>query len=297
MRFYFFLPAKTLLVLVFCIVANDASAQFTTIKSSEGIEIQEHGKKVLFYQSKPQSLNGKYERAGYIHPLYSLRGNGLTEDFPEDHPYHHGIFWTWHQIILNNKPIADGWVSDSISWQVQDVKMKKGKEKVSLLSAVIWNAQTEPGKRTGIIKENTIITVYAGTNKKRIIDFDIQLYALVDSLRIGGSDDVKGYGGFCLRLKLPDDIEFVSNDTLITPREIAITAGRRMDFRGSFDGSQFPKSGVMLSTQPIGNDRQQTWILRRQGSMQNIVYPGRKPVLLSKKGMRMRYRMVVHEEG
>jgi hypothetical protein len=50
-----------------------------TIRSDEGIEILENGKKVLFYQQRPKSLRGKYERAGYVHPLYSLNENILTE--------------------------------------------------------------------------------------------------------------------------------------------------------------------------------------------------------------------------
>ncbi|MES1215599.1 MAG: DUF6807 family protein [Bacteroidota bacterium] len=295
MKFSFLLQAKPVYFLFVFVTALNSSAQnFTTIKSADGIEIQDNGKKVLFYQSRPKSLNGKYERAGYIHPLYSLKENVLTEDFPEDHPYHHGIFWTWHQVVLKNKMIADGWVSDSISWKVNNVNVKKDKKKISLISDVVWRAGAIPGKQKEIIKENTTITVFAQTANQRIIDFDIHLYALLDSLKIGGSDDVKGYGGFCLRLRLPADIEFVSNDSLITPSETAVTAGHSMDFRGSFDGIGFPKTGITLLTEPIGTDPQQSWILRKQGSMQNIVYPGRVPVLLSKKGLRMRYRLVIH---
>src|SRR5688572_21483736 len=74
------------------------SQNFVVTKSVEGFEILQQGKKVLFYQQQPKSLGGKYERAGYVHPLYSLKGEILTEDFPDDHPFHHGIFWAWHQI-------------------------------------------------------------------------------------------------------------------------------------------------------------------------------------------------------
>ncbi|MFW6125426.1 MAG: DUF6807 family protein, partial [Pirellulales bacterium] len=33
-------------------------------------------------------------RACYIHPVRGLHGEVLTDDFPEDHYHHHGIFWT-----------------------------------------------------------------------------------------------------------------------------------------------------------------------------------------------------------
>lgn len=266
---------------------------FTTIRSDEGIEISENGKKVLFYQQRPKSSAGKYERAGYVHPLYSLNEKILTEDFPEDHPYHRGIFWAWHQIVLNDKKNADGWICENISWKPGKLKVKARKEKVILKSEMIWNANPEQNNPTSIIKENTKITVHKSTGQYRAIDFDIQLFALVDSLKIGGSDDAKGYGGFCLRLKLPNDISFVSNNTAITPMETAVTAGPWMDFTGSFDGALMPKAGVaVFCNQPAGD--QQPWILRKGKSMQNIPYPGRTPKTLSKKGWRLKYRIIIH---
>jgi hypothetical protein len=286
---------RVLLILIpVSLVTARLHAQFTAIQSEEGVEIQDHGRKVLFYQSKPKSLSGKYERAGYIHPLYSLNGSVLTEDFPEDHPYHHGIFWTWHQIILRNRLVADGWTSDSISWQVQRVTVKKAYQAITLSSNVVWKVRLTQETQTPVIKENTLITVSTGKNGQRNIDFDIRLFPLVDSLKIGGSDDVKGYGGFCLRLKLPDDIEFISGDSLVTARETAVKAGTTMDFRGSFDGNSLPESGIMLKTTPIDSDLQNSWVLRKKGSMQNIVYPGRLPVLIPRTGLRMRYRIVIH---
>lgn len=266
--------------------------RFTTKQSDEGIEISENGKKVLFYQRRPKSLNGKYERAGYVHPLYSLNEKILTEDFPEDHPYHRGIFWAWHQIVLNDRKIADGWICENISWKPGKLKVKKRKEKVILQSEMIWNANLEQNP-TSIIKENTKITVHKSTKQYHAIDFDIHLFALVDSLKIGGSDDVKGYGGFCLRLKLPKDISFISNNTAITPMETAVNAGLWMNFTGSFDGASMPKSGVaVFCNQPAGD--QQSWILRKELSMQNIPYPGRTPKILSKKGWRLKYRIIIH---
>ena len=286
--FFFFFPYC-------CIQSTPLLAQhFKAIQSKEGVEINENGKRVLFYQVKPKALDGKYERSGYIHPLYSLKGNIMTEDFPADHPYHHGIFWAWHQIILAGKKVADGWTSDSISWRVGGLKIMRGKNKISLIAQVNWITATDARKPVVLIKEKTIITINAENKNQRVIDFDIRLLPRVDSISIAGSDDMKGYGGFCLRLKLPPDIEFVSNDSLVTPRETAIDAGQSMDFRGSFDGLSAPKSGVILITTPIENDTQQSWILRKEGSMQNIVYPGRTPVRLPKTGLRMRYQLIIH---
>ena len=262
-------------------------------KTNEGIEITENGKRVLFYQQRPKSLNGKYERGGYVHPLYSLNEKVITEDFPEDHPYHHGVFWAWHQIILNGKNIADGWTYENIFWQPQNLQVKKKKKKISLNSEMIWKIGSGDTSKE-IIKERTKITAYKSTGKYRVIDFDINLSALADNLQLGGSDDAKGYGGFCLRLKMPRDISFVSNDSIITPIETAVTAGPWMNFIGSFEGTSLPKIGAAVFCKKTDGNRQ-SWILRKEGSMQNVPYPGRTPVLLPRSGWRLQYRLVIHE--
>ena len=297
MHYYKSIQVRFLFVLFcyFILIPPEICAQhFTTIKSGEGIEILENGKKVLFYQVRPKSVDGKYERAGYVHPLYSLNEKILTDDMPADHPYHRGIFWAWHQIILNEKNIADSWISENISWKPMKVKVKKRKKRVMLQSEMIWNAELEHQKPTAIVSEKTKITVFKSTPQYRILDFDIHLFALADSLKIGGSNDEKGYGGFCLRLKLPRDLSFVSENKVVIPQETPVLAGSWMDFTGSFEGESLPKSGVVVFGYTSGLGHQYPWILRKVTSMQNVPYPGRTPIELSKKGLRLTYRIIVH---
>ncbi|HYV54859.1 MAG TPA: DUF6807 family protein [Chitinophagaceae bacterium] len=296
MNYYKSMQGKVFFFCYFILITTIVKGQhFTTIKSDEGIEILENHKKVLFYQVRPKSVDGKYERAGFIHPLYSFNESILTEDMPRDHPYHRGIFWAWHQIIWNNKPIADGWISENISWQPLNIAVYKKKKSVTLRSEMLWKSVLDHNMSIPIVRENTKIRVYQTTSQVRIIDFDIQLFALKDSLKIAGSDDEKGYGGFCLRLKLPEDISFVSGDTELTPLETAVHAGPWMDFTGSFDGKDSPKIGIAVFSNNSNPTPLQEWILRKKGSMQNVVYPGRRPTLVSKNGLRLRYRLVIHD--
>lgn len=293
MGYYKLIPAKLLLCGMTLPFSPVYGQGFTTRESDEGIEISEHGKRVLFYQQRPKLADGKYERAGYVHPLYSLNEKILTEDMPADHPYHRGIFWAWHQVILNNNKIADGWVSENISWKPVAINIKNEKEHILLQSEMIWSVKQVSAKAIDIAKEITKITVHTATGQYRAIDFDIHLSALVDSLMIGGSDDAKGYGGFCLRLRLPEDVAFVSGDTVVTPKETAVYAGAWMNMTGSFDGESMQKTGVaVFCDEPKATP--QPWILRKEKSMQNVPYPGRTPVVLSKKGWRLRYRIIIH---
>lgn len=290
--------AKYLLVMLSFLFMNMMlfAQHFSTKKTADGIEILENGKKVLFYQVQPKSVDGKYERAGYVHPLYSLNENILTDDSPVDHPYHRGIFWAWHQVILNDKNIADGWMSEHISWKPIRVKIRKGRNKITLHSQLIWNAELSLEVATPIVKEETTITVFKANAQYRILDFDINLFALVDHLKIGGSDDPKGYGGFCLRLKLPADLSLISESKKVVPEETAVLAGPWMDFTGSFEGGNMPKSGVVVFGYPAAKDAKYPWILRSVTSMQNIPYPGRMPLELTRQGWHLSYRIIIHGE-
>lgn len=267
---------------------------FTANKTEQGIEILEKGKKVLFFQVKPTDFNGKYERSGYVHPLYDLNENIITDDRPADHPYHNGIFWAWHQVLLNDDSVGDGWTSENIAYVPVNATVKSNKKKAVIESSLLWKTTTKPQQELSLVKQQTKITIHKSQPGYRIFDFDVQLFALQDNLKIGGSEDPKGYGGFCLRLKLPDNISFVSGNSQIEPQETPVNAGPWMTFKGSLAGKPGQASGVTIFGYTGNNGEPYPWILRKVTSMQNVPYPGRTPVLLSKKGLRLHYRVVVH---
>lgn len=294
MRFIRSLLVLFAVVVVLC--QKVPGQELASKKTPEGIEISERGVKVLFYQTKPKSSDGKYERANYVHPLYGLKGTILTEDFPEDHPHHRGIFWAWHQIIHNGKQIADGWSCENISWKVMKTDIEKKRGLIALNNEVIWRSSPQGKQDVPIIRENSRITVHRATAHYRILDFEISLHALIDSLAIGGSDDPKGYGGFSLRLKLPDDIAFLWGNKRLEARELAVEGGPWLDFHGSFQGKGSPPSGVTVFCHPLNPGPPEPWILRSAKSMQNPAFPGRHPVALTKDGLTLRYRVVVHSD-
>ena len=281
------------LISIFVLSCAQQKAGLKAISNDEGIEIRQNDAGILFYQVKPKSLDGKYERTNYIHPLYSLKGNVITEDFPKDHLHHHGLYSAWHQILLNGTPIADGWVNENISWKVLDSKVEHIGNAMVIRSEVFWVSPVD-GKTEQIAKEDVVITVQRSNDQLRIIDYDMHLIPLKDGLGIGGSEDEKGYGGFSLRLKLPDDITFVARGGEVQAQVVAVEAGPWMNFVGSFDGEAAGRSGIVVFSHPSNPGHPQPWILRKEKSMQNPAYPGRSPVTLRKDGLALRYRMIVH---
>ncbi len=287
------LPAYLIVFSLLGCGAGESRLQSET--TGEGVAITEDGSQILFYQVKPKSLDGLFERAGYVHPLYSLDGTVITEDFPEDHPHHHGIFSAWHQILLNDSMIADGWTSENISWEVTETKTERVEKGIVLDSEVLWKTP-DGGTSKPIVSEHITITVHESTGQRRVIDYDFSLTALVDHVRIGGSADNKGYGGFSLRLKLPENINFAARDGDVEPQIEQLAVGPWMNMTGSFDGTA-EKSGVLVFSHPSNPGHPQPWILRKQKSMQNAAFPGKTPVDIGKDGLHFRYRVVLHRDA
>ncbi|MHC4478790.1 MAG: DUF6807 family protein [Planctomycetota bacterium] len=268
------------------------------IAGDEGFFVTESGRKILFYQCRTKCLDGKHCRANYVHPLYDLNGEILTEDFPPDHPHHRGIFWAWHQIYVGKKRIGDGWSLQNISWDVHDVKLLdvdsncRGLEVNAHWKSPLWTDAA--GKQKPFIRETTTVRVHRTEDDFRKIDFTISLLALEDDVRLGGAKNAKEYGGFSTRIRLPEGIVFSGPAGPVEPKGTPVTAAPWMDFSGPFgDGGSLSGLSVLChKSNPLYPHR---WILRRKGSMQNPVWPGQLPVLIPRQQpVVLRYRLIIH---
>ena len=301
---------------------KSASTAMKIIEKSDGFAIMEDDQKVLFYQHRPTKLSdhvlvnegsqtsrtlfnllkvfdGK-ARPNYIHPLYGLDGEILTEDYALTdhlgHP-HHGIFWAWHQVLVGDKKMGDSWDLKDFSWDVYKVEPSTDSESAILKAHIYWKSPAwtdDKGQQKPFVKEMTTIRAYRASENIRKIDFEISLLALEDNVRIGGSDNEKGYGGFSPRIKMPKGLVFTGTNGAVKPKNLAVEAGPWMDFSGNFRGDGKVSGLAVLCHKSIpGYPR--PWILRRKGSMQNAVYPGRHPVPLSRENpLVLRYRLIVH---
>jgi hypothetical protein len=290
---YSFLSSLILLISSCGPSSADKTSPFTSKESEQGLYLYENGKAVFFYRREPKTLGGEYVCNNYLHPLFAPNGDTLTEESPADHPYHRGIYWSWHQHYINGMSLGDGWVMEDIAQEVVEMNVGTYNDKASLDLTVLWKSPNyEHGK--AYIKENTSIVVHQLVSGIRMIDFDISLQALVPGVSLGGSDDEKGYGGLCTRIKLPDDLVFTSTDGKVTPKTLQIIAGPWMDFSGTFrTGGE--KNGLAILCHPDTPNYPAPWILRQKTSMQNIVFPGRDPVEISMDHpTRLKYRLVLH---
>lgn len=286
---YFIITILTALII--CCGSAGKKALFSFRETSDGVELTENGQKVFFYQKIPKKAPGNASFNNYLHPVYNLKGEVITEEFPADHFHHRGIFWAWHQIYINETSLGDGWMMESFSQEVSVIKTEADKNSARLDATVMWKSSKWMDGQP-FLQEETSIIVYPAEENIRKIDFEIVLKPLVEGIRIGGSDDEKGYGGFCVRVPLPESTVFTSENGLVKPQNLQMEAGRWMDF-SAFHNNSSQKSGVAILCHPSVPNYPATWILRQKASMQNIVYPGREPVNLDKPVV-LKYRVIIH---
>lgn len=271
------------------------------VEENGAITLYAGGSPRFSYQKEIKALNGLHPRANYVHPLYALSGEILTEDFPEDHLHHRGIFWTWHQLYVKDKRIADPWFCEGISWEADSLFMTTNDQSATLEAHVYWitsQSIDQNNQRDTVLREHVKIRYTSPTVNYYELDFEIKLTPLVEELKIGGSEDEKGYGGFSVRLKTPEDLSFYAKAGRVSPQNTPVEAGGWIDVKGPFNPDAEQAAGVIIMARPNELKSFKGWILRKKDSMQNPAFPGREPITLSKdKPLIFKNKVIVYQEA
>jgi len=287
------------MVMFWGFISGKAQNVNAIIKES-GVLITEENDFVLFYNTKNKTNYGLDSRSNFIHPLYGLNGEVITENYPVDHLHHRGVFWAWHQIYIGNLRVGDAWYMDDFKYEVDSVWIKNDSNSAkTICSKVLWKSPMwidDNKVEKPLIQENTSITVYKKSATYRIIDLTISLLALEENVKIGGSEDAKGYGGFSYRIKLAQDMKFTCFSGDVEPNNLPVKAGNWLDVSGpiGYNNKVIGLSVLCHKDNPSPADQ---WILRKTRSMQNAVfpYPGAQAVSLSVKNPTvLKYRLVIH---
>lgn len=278
-----------LLIITMCLVLSGYSQKIHLKKEANGYWVMENNEKVFFFQRNLNDSISEYSRNNYFHPVYDLNGNCITEDYPSDHLHHRGIFWAWHQVLVDGKQICDAWDIKNFSQNVSQFEFTRDAKMNGVVKYTsFWHTNDKPDD--AFLMENTKVIVYPKTKNYRRIDFTISLRALEKNLSIGGADNEKGYGGFTVRMKTNNKTVFTdSKNKKITPTNLSLPAGQYIDISNSEN-----KSGVTIISW-LQNPGEEQWILRQTGSAQNCSWPGREPVSLSvTQPTILRYTLLIH---
>lgn len=271
---------------------------FTLEEKDGAVHVLEDGQPVLVYHQDmvepPKKVDSHYRRSGYIHPLYGLDGEEMTQDFPFDHRHHRGLFWAWPDSSYGGRDLNIWLLSDVRS--VHDAWIEKAAgERAVLAARNHWVYDDAPD--APIIEESVRMEIMPAQKDARAMDFTITLKNVGDETVIirGAKADNKGYGGFCFR---PDarrkPMEFTSaqgthEDDLLelaSPwADVSFPTQRKGDKR----------SGVAIFQHP-GNPGypHDGWIFRHYGFL-GASWPHTTPHPLPPgDAFTLRYRVLVH---
>lgn len=282
---------KKLLIISFILLAQTLQAQQIHLsKGDGGFWFSENGKKILFFQRELNDSIPAFARNNYFHPVFDLNGNCITEDFPADHLHHRGIFWAWHQVIIDSVQICDPWEIKNFTQKIDQIEFVSAENGNGILTySSFWHTRDNPND--AFMRENTNVTIYPRQLNYRRIDFTIKLRALEYNLQMGGSSDEKGYSGFSVRLITNESTQFTDRkNNRIIPENKGIDAGELIDI-----SNKKMKSGITIISWPQ-NPENEKWILRQTRSMQNCAWPGPVPVEISVlKPLELKYTLIIHK--
>lgn len=263
--------------------------------SSSSLGLWEGEMPILVYNHGPitnpavPAKDHRRTRACYVHPLYGLRGEVLTDDFPKDHYHHHGIFWAWPHILIEGKEY-DLWAGASIRQEfVRWLARQTGP-----VCAVLG---VENGWYVGqkkVMVERIWFWVYRTVGEHhRSIDIALYVEPTDRPITLWGAPE-KSYGGLTVRFAPSSRAETeIIVPTGRTFHDLLNTRLQWADFTSRMLRSRF-RSGAAMMIHPRHPDYPPTWLTRHYGAM-CVGWPGVRPkTLYPGQPIRLQYRLWIH---
>ncbi len=225
-------------------------------------------------ENVPEKETRRRTRGCYMHPLFGVNGEILTDDFPRDHYHHHGLFWAWPHVQIGAEH-HDFW-NETTDLEQRFVKwlVKEAGEHGAVLAV----------ENGWFIGERKVMTERAWFRSYRKQDgsrsLDVQLFFVPEEkITLRGAEG-KSYGGLCLRLK-PEERTAGSQEkpfvkitvpSGVTKEDLPEERLEWADFASKFDGRE-TASGAAIFVPPTHPDYPPTWLVRHYGPL-CVGWPG-----------------------
>lgn len=209
-------------------------------------------------------------RACYIHPVWGLSGEILTDDFPRDHYHHHGVFWTWPHVECEGKHY-DLWTDvGDIHQRFERFLAKEAGPNAAVLG--VENAWYIEGRKAMI--ERVWIRAYQRTDQTRAIDIDLVFIPVDKPITLKGAAG-KSYGGLTVRFHPQPEGDLKTEITVpsgVTKGDLTETKLPWADFTSKF-GDMTERSGGAVFISKSHPDYPPTWLTRHYGPL-CVGWPG-----------------------
>jgi len=188
------------IVLLLCLISLPLQAEFRFEETDGQLTLFEDDQPVWVYQSKmvdpPEGVPEKFRRSSYLHPVYGMDGEVITQDFPSDHYHHRGIYWAWPETAANGRKM-DIWTVEG-AHQIFDqwLPRSEGSDAATFGVENVWVFDDGGDPK---IRESVEIKTHAAASKSRALDFTLRFKNVSgEPFTFLGATN-KGYGGFNFR--------------------------------------------------------------------------------------------------
>lgn len=232
-------------------------------------------------------------RACYIHPLWGLGGELLTEDFPKDHYHHHGVFWTWPHIVVDGREY-DLWAGPSIKQKfVQWLCRETGPVAAVLAVENGWFI----GEKKVMI-ERVWIRPFKAASGSRSLDLEFTWIPVDQPVTIWGAPN-KSYGGLTIRfgpLGRSEPATVITVPSGPTEADLPEAPLPWADYTSKLGGTS-TFSGAAIFVDPAHPDYPPTWLTRHYGAL-CVGWPGvNSKTFEPGEPIRLNYRIWIHESA
>jgi len=229
-------------------------------------------------------------RSDYIHPLYGLKGEILTDDWPDaGHPHHRGIFWSWPEVNYGTKRGDIYALQTVFARPTGRLKFISGSVYAEIDAENLWIWEDEEP----IVRENAIIRVYRSTSNNRVIDLTIKLLALKDSVTIA-TRFTNSYGGLNVRMQSSESQDI----SYFTDKDNSNPIKAWSDLNGIFEGNK-STSGLMVLQHKDNPEYPGDWVQYPNLAWVQPTFPtsGTRYPISTKNPLILRYRLIIHAGG
>ena len=267
--------------------------------NDKSVQIADGDQPVLVYNfgvitnEQVPETDHRRSRACYVHPVFGLSGEVLTDDFPRDHYHHHGIFWTWPHVSVDGKE-HDIWAGSTIRQQFVTWLARESGPAAAVLG--VENGWFVGDKK--VMTERVWLRVYHAVGDARAVDIDLTLIPTDKPVTLWGAAG-KSYGGLTMRFAPPsrrDPATVITTPSGVTPTDLSTTILRWADYTSKLSGHDKPSGAAVF----IGRDHPDyppEWLLRHYGPL-CVGWPGvHRETLEPGKPVRMSYRIWIHKDA
>lgn len=284
------LASAVVLALLCAMAQGFAAARFQWSElNSKSVVLKDGEKPVLVYNHGMMLKDGvpaDRTRSSYVHPLYGMDGEVLTDDFPKDHYHHRGLFWAWPHVRSDGKEYDiwtlkgaeqrfERWISKNVEARLAVLEVENG-----------WYAANRK-----LATERITLKVHPANEDSRSLDVKLVITPVGAPLTLAGAEG-KSYGGFTLRFA-------PRTDTVITTPlgngkdDLPMTRLPWADLTAKYQGMPQP-SGAAIFVPKSHPDFPPMWLTRHYGVL-CLGWPGTTPQTFEPgKPITLEYRVWIH---